>query len=123
MLISCFLRFKCVIFKPECYAVECLSLHDAFYYILFNGIFQHFLHDVRFVPRVEETNFVFLCRWFKHASESYVKLPFVGAISYLTLAVTPFCITFAVFWAVYRDKSFSWIGQDILVRINFSHQS
>lgn len=55
-----------------------------------------------------------LSRWFKHASESYVKLPFVGAISYLTLAVTPFCITFAVFWAVYRDKSFSWIGQDIL---------
>lgn len=55
-----------------------------------------------------------LSRWFKHASESYVKLPFVGAISYLTMAVTPFCITFAVFWAVYRDKSFSWIGQDIL---------
>lgn len=105
-------------FKPEWYAVECLSFHACF--LLYP--FQHFLHDVKFVP-VEETNFVFPCRWFKHASESYVKLPFVGAISYLTLAVTPFCITFAVFWAVYRDKSFSWIGQDILVRINFSHQS
>jgi hypothetical protein len=34
------------------------------------------------------------------------------------LAVTPFCITFAVFWAVYRDKSSAWIGQGILVRIN-----
>ncbi|KAL5081076.1 hypothetical protein RYX36_009497 [Vicia faba] len=55
-----------------------------------------------------------LSRWFKHASETYVKLPFIGAVSYLTLAVTPFCITFAVFWAVYRDKSFAWIGQDIL---------
>ncbi|KAK2366058.1 signal peptide peptidase [Trifolium repens] len=56
-----------------------------------------------------------LSRWFKNASESYIKLPFIGAVSYLTLAVTPFCITFAVFWAVYRDKSFAWIGQGILV--------
>ncbi|KAK2375272.1 signal peptide peptidase [Trifolium repens] len=55
-----------------------------------------------------------LSRWFKNASESYIKLPFIGAVSYLTLAVTPFCITFAVFWAVYRDKSFAWIGQGIL---------
>ncbi|KAK2367164.1 signal peptide peptidase [Trifolium repens] len=55
-----------------------------------------------------------LSRWFKNAAESYIKLPFIGAVSYLTLAVTPFCITFAVFWAVYRDKSFAWIGQDIL---------
>ncbi|RDX95778.1 Signal peptide peptidase-like 2 [Mucuna pruriens] len=55
-----------------------------------------------------------LSRWFKNAAESNVKVPFLGAISYLTLAVSPFCITFAVLWAVYRNESFAWIGQDIL---------
>ncbi|KAJ9147943.1 hypothetical protein P3X46_030055 [Hevea brasiliensis] len=55
-----------------------------------------------------------LSRWFKHAGESYIKIPFFGALSYLTLAVSPFCIAFAVVWAVYRNVSFAWIGQDIL---------
>lgn len=53
-------------------------------------------------------------RWFKHAGESYVKLPFLGAVSHLTLAVSPFCIVLTVVWAVYRRVSFAWIGQDIL---------
>lgn len=55
-----------------------------------------------------------LSRWFKHAAESYVKVPILGAVSHLTLAVSPFCIAFAVLWAVYRNVSFAWIGQDIL---------
>ncbi|KAK9147478.1 hypothetical protein Scep_006235 [Stephania cephalantha] len=55
-----------------------------------------------------------LSRWFKQAGDSFIKVPFFGAISYLTLAVSPFCITFAVVWAVYRHASFAWIGQDIL---------
>lgn len=58
-------------------------------------------------------------RWFKHAGESYVKIPFFGALSYLTLAVSPFCIAFAAVWAVYRNVSLAWIGQDILVRTYF----
>nr|GLL40616.1 signal peptide peptidase-like 4 isoform X1 [Ipomoea trifida] len=53
-------------------------------------------------------------RWFEHAAETFVKVPFLGAISYLTLAVSPFCIAFAVIWAVFRRVSFAWIGQDIL---------
>ncbi|OAY49153.1 signal peptide peptidase-like 4 isoform X1 [Manihot esculenta] len=53
-------------------------------------------------------------RCFQHAGESFVKVPFFGAVSYLTLAVSPFCIAFAVVWAVYRRVSFAWIGQDIL---------
>ncbi|XP_054790896.1 signal peptide peptidase-like 2 isoform X1 [Prosopis cineraria] len=53
-------------------------------------------------------------KWFKHASESYIKVPLFGAISYLTLAISPFCIAYAVLWAVYRSVSFAWIGQDIL---------
>ncbi|XP_071919143.1 signal peptide peptidase-like 2 isoform X1 [Coffea arabica] len=55
-----------------------------------------------------------LSRWFKHTGESFIKVPFFGAVSYLTLAVSPFCIAFAVIWAVYRNASFGWIGQDIL---------
>jgi hypothetical protein len=46
-----------------------------------------------------------------------VKVPFFGAVSHLTLAVTPFCIAFAVVWGVERRVSYAWIGQDILVRI------
>ncbi|XP_043720078.1 signal peptide peptidase-like 2 [Telopea speciosissima] len=55
-----------------------------------------------------------LSRWFRCAGETFIKVPFFGAVSYLTLAVTPFCIAFAVSWAVYRRISFAWIGQDIL---------
>ncbi|XP_059444158.1 signal peptide peptidase-like 2 isoform X1 [Corylus avellana] len=55
-----------------------------------------------------------LSRWFKRTGESYVKVPVFGAVSYLTLAVSPLCIAFAVVWAVYRYVSFAWIGQDIL---------
>ncbi|KAB2597703.1 signal peptide peptidase-like 4 [Pyrus ussuriensis x Pyrus communis] len=51
---------------------------------------------------------------FKRAGDSYVRLPIFGAVSHLTLAVAPFCIAFAVLWAVYRRISFAWIGQDIL---------
>ncbi|KAF3610346.1 hypothetical protein DY000_02044114 [Brassica cretica] len=46
--------------------------------------------------------------------EFYVKVPFLGAVSYLTLAICPFCIVSAVIWAVYRQYSLAWIGQDIL---------
>ncbi|KAK6935396.1 Peptidase A22B, signal peptide peptidase [Dillenia turbinata] len=55
-----------------------------------------------------------LSRWFKRSGESFIKVPILGAVSYLTLAVSPFCIAFATVWAVYRDVSFAWIGQDIL---------
>ncbi|CAN6586055.1 unnamed protein product [Malus baccata var. baccata] len=55
-----------------------------------------------------------LLRWFKRTGESYIKVPILGAVSHLTLAVSPFCITFSVLWAVYRNTSFAWIGQDIL---------
>ncbi|CAI9101871.1 OLC1v1000014C1 [Oldenlandia corymbosa var. corymbosa] len=53
-------------------------------------------------------------RWFEHAAQAYVKVPFIGAVSHLTLFVAPFCVAFAVLWAVYRRVSFAWIGQDIL---------
>ncbi|KAF8013397.1 hypothetical protein BT93_I1291 [Corymbia citriodora subsp. variegata] len=55
-----------------------------------------------------------LSRWFRNFGDSYTKVPFFGAVSYLTLAVSPFCIAFAVVWAVHRNASFAWIGQDIL---------
>ncbi|XLU81503.1 hypothetical protein S245_004923, partial [Arachis hypogaea] len=55
-----------------------------------------------------------LRRWFQHAAQTFVKISFFGAVSYLTFAITPFCIVFAVIWAVYRRASFAWISQDIL---------
>lgn len=53
-------------------------------------------------------------RLFENAATTYIKIPFLGAVSYLTLGVSPFCVTFAVVWAVYRRSPFAWIGQDIL---------
>ncbi|KAI4372343.1 hypothetical protein MLD38_010585 [Melastoma candidum] len=53
-------------------------------------------------------------RCFETAAQSFVKLPVFGAVSHLTVAVSPFCIAFAVMWAVFRRVSFAWIGQDIL---------
>lgn len=55
-----------------------------------------------------------LSRWFKRTAESYIKVPILGPVSYLTLAITPLCIAFATIWAVHRDASFGWIGQDVL---------
>ncbi|KAL3349077.1 hypothetical protein AABB24_022286 [Solanum stoloniferum] len=60
-------------------------------------------------------------RWFERFGQSYIKIPFLGPVSYLTLAISPFCIAFAVLWAVYRHISFAWIGQDILVSIAAFH--
>lgn len=48
-----------------------------------------------------------------------MKIPFFGAVPYLTLAITPFCVVFAVVWAVKRHASYAWIGQDILVRKSY----
>ncbi|CAN4099511.1 unnamed protein product [Withania somnifera] len=53
-------------------------------------------------------------RWFEHAQESFIKVPLLGPVSYLTLAISPFCLAFAVMWAVFRRVSIAWIGQDIL---------
>ncbi|KAL5727431.1 Signal peptide peptidase-like 2 [Ranunculus cassubicifolius] len=55
-----------------------------------------------------------LYRWFKNAGDTFIKVPLFGPVSHLTLAVSPFCIAFAVLWAAKRDISFAWIGQDIL---------
>uniref|UniRef100_A0A9I9DZ28 PA domain-containing protein n=1 Tax=Cucumis melo TaxID=3656 RepID=A0A9I9DZ28_CUCME len=41
-------------------------------------------------------------------------LPVVGEVSILSLVVLLCCITFAVFWALNRRASYSWIGQNIL---------
>ncbi|CAM6103447.1 unnamed protein product [Calypogeia fissa] len=56
----------------------------------------------------------FLSRWFPNATTSYVNVPYLGNVSALTCAVSPFCITFAILWGVFRHLSFAWIAQDIL---------
>lgn len=55
-----------------------------------------------------------LSRWFTRANGFYVNVPIFGHFSILTLLVSPFCITFATVWAVYRHVSYAWVAQDIL---------
>ncbi|KAL3619923.1 Signal peptide peptidase-like 3 [Castilleja foliolosa] len=43
-----------------------------------------------------------------------VNLPLLGEVSYLSLGVLIFCLVFAIVWAINRNASYSWIGQDIL---------
>ncbi|KAL5711596.1 Signal peptide peptidase-like 3 [Ranunculus cassubicifolius] len=43
-----------------------------------------------------------------------MSLPVFGEVSVLSVVVLPFCLAFAVFWIVARQKSYAWIGQDVL---------
>ncbi|KAI3515804.1 hypothetical protein L1887_14708 [Cichorium endivia] len=38
-------------------------------------------------------------QFFEDAAKTFVKVPLIGAVSYLTLGVSPFYVTFAVIWA------------------------
>lgn len=62
---------------------------------------------------------VYFCRWFPRAAGTYYGVPFLGAVSGLSLAVGPFSLLFAVLWGIYRNHSYAWIGQDVLVRTPF----
>ncbi|PHT98165.1 Signal peptide peptidase-like 3 [Capsicum chinense] len=50
----------------------------------------------------------------KSCGRKTLNLPLLGEISILSLVVLIFCVAFAIFWAVTRKASYSWIGQDIL---------
>lgn len=52
--------------------------------------------------------------WFPRAAGTYYGVPFLGAVSGLSLAVGPFSLLFAVLWGIYRNHSYAWIGQDVL---------
>ncbi|KAL1803028.1 hypothetical protein ACET3Z_031675 [Daucus carota] len=43
-----------------------------------------------------------------------VGLPAIGEVSVFSLVTLILCIAFAIFWAITRRASYSWIGQDIL---------
>jgi hypothetical protein len=58
-----------------------------------------------------------LSRWFPREAGTYINVPVLGPLSKLGLIVAPFCITFSVLWGVFRQASFAWVGQDILVCI------
>ncbi|XP_022150361.1 signal peptide peptidase-like 2 [Momordica charantia] len=50
----------------------------------------------------------------KSCERKTLNLPLVGEISVLSFVVLLFCIAIAIFWAVTRRASYSWIGQNIL---------
>lgn len=51
----------------------------------------------------------------KGYGQKTLKLPMLGKMTILSLVVLIICFVFAIVWAATRKKSFSWIGQDILV--------
>eukprot|EP01018_Ginkgo_biloba_P014589 Gb_05713 [translate_table: standard] len=55
-----------------------------------------------------------LSRLFSRYAHKTVKVPILGEVSFLSLIVLPFCIAFAVMWAVNQHASYAWIGQDVL---------
>ncbi|KAM7274866.1 hypothetical protein ACFE04_016732 [Oxalis oulophora] len=50
----------------------------------------------------------------RNCGRKTVNLPKFGDVSILSLAVLLCCIAFALFWAINRRASYSWIGQDVL---------
>ncbi|XP_061367626.1 signal peptide peptidase-like 3 [Gastrolobium bilobum] len=50
----------------------------------------------------------------RNCGQKTVNLPLFGEISIFSLVVLLFCVAFAIFWAATRQKSYSWVGQDIL---------
>ncbi|XP_044499210.1 signal peptide peptidase-like 2 isoform X1 [Mangifera indica] len=50
----------------------------------------------------------------RNCGQKKVKFPLFDEVSILSLVVLLFCVAFAVVWAVYRQASYSWVGQDIL---------
>jgi len=58
-------------------------------------------------------------RWFPQAAGTFFSVPVLGSMSVLSLTVAPFALLFAVLWGIYRNLSFAWIGQDVLVRTLF----
>ncbi|XP_031255828.1 signal peptide peptidase-like 2 [Pistacia vera] len=50
----------------------------------------------------------------RNCGRKMVNLPLFDEVSILSLVVLMFCVAFAVVWAVHRQASYSWAGQDIL---------
>lgn len=59
-----------------------------------------------------------LCRKCRNCGRKTVNLPLFDEVSILSLVVLLFCVAFAVVWAIHRQASYSWVGQDILVSLN-----
>jgi signal peptide peptidase-like protein 2B len=101
-------------------AVLFLVLASGFLLLLYLFMSQWFLlvlvvlFCIGGVEGLQTCAVAFLSRWFPNSSTSCVNVPYLGNVSALALAVSPFCIAFAVLWGVFRHLSFAWIGQDIL---------
>ncbi|WMV48557.1 hypothetical protein MTR67_041942 [Solanum verrucosum] len=51
---------------------------------------------------------------FRGCGKKTLNLPLVGEVAILSLVVLTLCVGFAIFWAINRKESYSWVGQDIL---------
>ncbi|KAK8488316.1 hypothetical protein V6N11_068443 [Hibiscus sabdariffa] len=50
----------------------------------------------------------------RNCSQKTLNLPLFGEVSVISFVVALCCLIFAVVWAVERQSSYSWVGQDIL---------
>ncbi|KAM7273333.1 hypothetical protein ACFE04_027997 [Oxalis oulophora] len=54
------------------------------------------------------------CNKCKECGKKTLTCPLFGEVSILSFVILLLCISFAVFWALNRRASYSWIGQDVL---------
>ncbi|XP_008800996.1 signal peptide peptidase-like 2 isoform X2 [Phoenix dactylifera] len=55
-----------------------------------------------------------ISRILKGCGRMTISLPILGEVSILSILVLPFCMAFAISWAVNRNSPHAWIGQDVL---------
>ncbi|KAK6914396.1 Peptidase A22B, signal peptide peptidase, partial [Dillenia turbinata] len=52
----------------------------------------------------------------RNCAHKALNLPLLGEVSYLSLGLLLFCVAFAIVWAANQQASYSWIGQDVLLK-------
>ncbi|KAH0470686.1 hypothetical protein IEQ34_000409 [Dendrobium chrysotoxum] len=53
-------------------------------------------------------------RMFRGCGRITLELPVLGEVTILSIVVLPFCVAFAIVWAIHRESTYAWIGQDTL---------
>lgn len=57
--------------------------------------------------------------WSSKYKKRRVRLPAFGEVSIFSLVILVLCFAYAIFWIATRKQSYSWIGQDVLVRFSW----
>jgi hypothetical protein len=52
--------------------------------------------------------------------DAKVKLPLVGNVTVVTLAVLPVALFVVVMWGTHQSSAFAWVGQNLMVYLTCS---